>query len=208
MTQPLRIEKLQRGHAVESFDCNREALNRFLIRYALQNQQAGASQTYLVCKEHAQNGRGIKRPPKGLRSVSPRLAARIRALCALSEAEVVGYYTLVVGQVEYDDAPERLKKGLARHPVPIMLLVRLAVAASWQGKGLGAGLLKDSMLRTVQAADIAGIRAFAVHAKDDEAKEFYERFDFVASPSDPYHLFRLMKDVRVSSPDERLDRYS
>jgi predicted N-acetyltransferase YhbS len=163
VTHPLRIEKLQRSHAVESFDCSREALNRFLIRYALQNQQAGASQTYVT----------------------------------LTEAEVVGYYTLVVGQVEYDDAPQRLTKGLARHPVPIMLLARLAVAASWQGEGLGAGLLKDSMMRTVQAADIAGIRAFAVHAKDDDAKTFYERFDFVASSSDPYHLFRLMKDVRA-----------
>src|SRR5262245_14693670 len=112
MTQPLRIEKLQRSYTVESFDCGCEPLNRFLIRYALQNQQAGASQTYV----------------------------------ALSEAEVVGYYTLVVGHVEYDGAPERLKKGLARHPVPIMLLARLAVAASWQGKGLGAGLLKDAMV--------------------------------------------------------------
>ena len=164
MTCPLRIEKLHRGHAVESFDCNREALNRFLIRYALANQQASASQTYI----------------------------------ALSEAEVVGYYTIVVGQVAYDEAPERLTKGLARHPVPIMLLARLAVASSWQGKGLGGGLLKDAMLRTVQAADIAGIRAFAVHAKDDEAKVFYERFDFLASPVDPYHLFRLMKDVRAA----------
>jgi hypothetical protein len=53
------------------------------------------------------------------------------------------------------------------------------------------------MLRTLQAADIAGIRAFAVHAKDDEAKAFYEHFDFVASPSDPYHLFRLLKDLRT-----------
>jgi GNAT superfamily N-acetyltransferase len=159
----LRIEKLQRGHSVEGLDCGREALNRFLIRYALQNQQSGASQTYV----------------------------------ARAEAEVVGYYTLVVGQVEYDGAPERLKKGLARHAVPIMLLARLAIATRWQGKGLGSGLLKDAMLRTLQAADIAGIRAFAVHAKDDEAKAFYERFDFLASPSDPYHLFRLLKDIRA-----------
>jgi len=171
MRPTLRIEKLNRGHAIDTFDCSREPLNRFLIRYAFQNQQAGASQTYI----------------------------------ALSDAEVVGYYTLVVGQVEYSDAPERLTKGLARHAVPIMLLARLAVAASWQGKGLGAGLLKDAMLRTVQAADIAGIRAFAVHAKDDQAKAFYERFDFLASPSDPYHLFRLMKDVRAQlrNPDAR-----
>jgi predicted N-acetyltransferase YhbS len=159
----LRIEKLQRGHAVEGFDCGSEALNRFLIRHALQNEQAGASRTYV----------------------------------ALDDAEIAGYYTLVVGQVEYAAAPERLKKGLARHPVPIMLLARLAIATHWQGKGLGSGLLKDAMLRTLQAADIAGIRAFAVHAKDDQARAFYERFDFVASPSDPYHLFRLLKDIRA-----------
>ena len=158
---PLRIEKLRRSHNLETFDCGREALNRFLIRYAFPNQQAGASQTYV----------------------------------ALADEAVVGYYTLVVGQVEYSDAPGRLTKGLARHPVPIMLLARLAVAIAWKGKGLGSGLLKDAMLRTVQAADIAGIRAFAVHAKDDGARAFYERFDFVASASDPYHLFRLLKDI-------------
>lgn len=160
----LRIEKLERGHKVDLFDCGRDALNRFLIRYALQNQQAGASQTYV----------------------------------AMADVHVIGYYTLVVGQVEYGDAPERLTKGLARHPVPIMLLARLAVATSWQGKSLGSGLLKDAMLRTLQAADIAGIRAFAVHTKDDEANSFYEHFDFVASPSDPYHLFRLLKDIRAA----------
>ena len=163
----LGIEKLRRAHTVEGFDCGEEALNRFLIRYAFQNQQAGASQTYV----------------------------------ALADAEIVGYYTLVVGQVEHEGAPERLKKGLARHPVPIMLLARLAIARRWQGKGLGAGLLKDAMLRTLEAADIAGIRAFAVHAKDDNAKAFYERFDFIASPSDPYHLFRLLKDIRAALRD-------
>ena len=158
----LHIEKLRRSHAIDAFDCGREALNLFLVRYAFQNQQTEASQTYV----------------------------------ALLDEELVGYYTLVFGQVEYNDAPGRATKGLARHPVPIMLLARLAVAIPWQGKGLGSGLLRDAMLRTVQAADIAGIRAFAVHAKDDEAKAFYEHFDFVPSPSDPYHLFRLLKDLR------------
>ena len=158
----LHIEKLRRSHAIDAFDCGREALNLFLVRYAFQNQQTEASQTYV----------------------------------ALLDEELVGYYILVVGQVEYNDAPGRATKGLARHPVPIMLLGRLAVAIPWQGKGLGSGLLRDAMLRTVQAADIAGIRAFAVHAKDDEAKAFYEHFDFVPSPSDPYHLFRLLKDLR------------
>jgi len=160
---PLRIEKLSRSHNVEAFDCGKEPLNRFLIRFALQNQQANASQTYL----------------------------------ALSGDEIVGFYTLVVGQVEYADAPERLTKGIARHAVPIMLLARLAVALGQQGRGIGSGLLKDAMRRTLQAADIAGIRAFAVHAKDDEARAFYERFDFVPSPADPYHLFVLLKDLRA-----------
>lgn len=121
---------------------------------------------------------------------------------ALAGRRVVGYYTLVVGPAEHDSAPPRLKKGLARHPVPIMLLARLAVSISWQGTGLGSGLLKDALSRTLGAADIAGIRAFTVHAKDEASKSFYERFDFLPSPTDPYHLYRLRKDIRASI-DER-----
>lgn len=114
----------------------------------------------------------------------------------LADDTVIGFYTLVVGEVAHAEAPERLVKGLARHPVPIMLLARLAVARDWQGKGIGAGLLRDAVLRTLQAADIAGIRALAVHAKDDVARAFYRRFDFVESPTDPLHLFALIKDLR------------
>lgn len=114
----------------------------------------------------------------------------------LADDTVIGFYTLVVGEVAHAEAPERLVKGLARHPVPIMLLARLAIARDWQGKGIGAGLLRDAVLRTLQAADIAGIRALAVHAKDDAARAFYRRFDFVESPTDPLHLFALIKDLR------------
>ena len=156
-----RVEKLTRSHAVDRFDCGEEALNRFLIRYALPSQQANASQTYV----------------------------------GLADDTVIGFHTLVVGEVAYGDAPERLTKGLARHPVPIMLLARLAVSTDWQGKGVGAGLLRDAVLRTLQAADIAGIRALAVHAKDDAARSFYRRFGFVESPTDPLHLFALIKDL-------------
>jgi GNAT superfamily N-acetyltransferase len=162
VTAELRIERLSRNHAVENFDCGREELNRFLIRYALTNEQAGASRSYV----------------------------------AVAGTEIVGFYTLVVGQVSYEGAPARLTRGVARHPVPIMLLARLAVSVGWQGRSIGAGLLKDAMRRTLQAADIAGIRAFAVHAKDDAAQAFYRHFDFVPSPTDPMHLFLLLKDVR------------
>jgi GNAT superfamily N-acetyltransferase len=161
------IEKLRRDHPIEGFDCGREELNRYLLRHAWQNQQAGASQTYV----------GI-----------------------VGDA-VAGFYTLAVGQVMREEAPERLTKGLARHPIPNMLLARLAVDRPWHGQGAGKALLRDAVGRTLQAADIAGIRAFAVHAKDEQARRFYEHFDFVPSPSDPMHLFVLLKDVRrITAP--------
>lgn len=113
------------------------------------------------------------------------------------EQRVAGYYSLAVGAVEHADATGRVSKGLARHPIPVMLLARLAIDRAEQGKGLGKALLKDALLRTAQAADIAGIRALLVHAKDDEARAWYEQFDFKPSPTDPYHLFLLMKDLRA-----------
>jgi GNAT superfamily N-acetyltransferase len=110
---------------------------------------------------------------------------------------VVAYYSLAVGSVMHETAPGRVTRGLARHPVPVMLLTRLAVDRAEQGTGIGRGLLKDALLRTVQAADIAGIRALLVHAKDEEAKAWYLKYDFEPSPSDPLHLFLLLKDIRA-----------
>lgn len=123
-------------------------------------------------------------------------ASSAQTYVGVVDGEVVGFYSLTVGHVEYAEAPERVQKGLARHPVPIMLLARLAVHKNWQGKGIGKGLLKDAVLRTMQAADIAGIRALAVHAKDDQARRYYEQFDFIPSPTDPLHLLALLKDLR------------
>ncbi len=114
----------------------------------------------------------------------------------LVDHTVVGYYALAVGSVEQEQAPERVKKGLAKHSIPIMLLARLAVDRHWQNQGIGAALVKDAVLRTLQAADIAGIRALVVHAKDDAARSFYAHLDFLPSPSDPLHLFLLLKDAR------------
>jgi GNAT superfamily N-acetyltransferase len=159
-----RIEPLQASHAVEAFDCGDEALNRFLIRFALANQRARASRTYV----------------------------------ALAGDVVVGFHTLVVGEVSPEQVPERIRKGLARHPIPLMVLARLAVAVDHQGQGLGAALLKDAISRTLAAANIAGIRALAVHAKDERARGFYEHFGFRPSPSDPLHLFVLLKDLQRS----------
>lgn len=114
----------------------------------------------------------------------------------VADHTVIGFYSLAVGSVEYEQASERVRKGLAHHPIPVMLLARLAVDQHWHNQGVGAGLLKDAMLRTLQAADIVGIRALLVHAKDQQAKWFYQHFNFIPSPSDPLHLLILLKDVR------------
>lgn len=109
---------------------------------------------------------------------------------------VVGYYSLAVGSVDPQAAPSRVMKGLARHPVPVMILARLAVDKEHQRKGLGQALLRDALLRTAQAADIAGIRCVLVHAKDDAARQWYESWEFEPSPTDPYHLFLMRKDLK------------
>lgn len=114
---------------------------------------------------------------------------------------VVGYYSLATGQVTHEEAPPRVAKGMPRHPIPVMLLARLAADLSWQGRGLGTALLANAMRRTLQVADIAGIRALVVHAKDDKATRFYQHFDFDASPTDPLHLSILIKEIRRQITD-------
>jgi GNAT superfamily N-acetyltransferase len=119
-------------------------------------------------------------------------------VCCIN-SQVVGYYSLVVGSVNPESAPSRVMKGLARHPVPVMILARLAVDQAHQGKGLGQALLKDALLRTAQAADIAGMRALLVHAKDETARQWYESWEFESSPTDSFHLFLLLKDLKCKT---------
>ncbi|MEY4591646.1 MAG: Histone acetyltransferase HPA2-related acetyltransferase [Pseudomonadota bacterium] len=112
------------------------------------------------------------------------------------DGKVIGFYSLAVGGVSPEQTTARVAKGLARHPVPVMLLARLAVDGPWQGQGIGQALLKDALLRTLQAANIAGIRCLLVHAKDQAAKDWYESWELEPSPTDPYHLFLLLKDLK------------
>lgn len=118
------------------------------------------------------------------------------------DGQVVGYYSLAVGSIDHARAPERVVKGQPRHPVPVMLLARLAVDRGCQGQGLGKALLKDALLRTAQAADIAGIRCLLVHAKDEGARRWYESWDFEPSPGDPFHLVLLLKDLKRLLPQQ------
>lgn len=111
---------------------------------------------------------------------------------------VVGYFSLAYGNVLREETPERIAKGLARHPVPVILLARLAVDQREAGRGLGKALLKEALLRAESAADIAGARALLVHAIDKKAQTFYEHFGFERSPVDELTLMLLMKDLRAA----------
>ena len=162
MNDAWTIEKLRREHALDSFDCGKENLNRFLKRQAWNSQQAHSAQTYVLVRD----------------------------------VTVLGYYSLAAGSISHDEATERIRKGLARHPIPVILLARLAVDNSLQGRGIGPALLKDALLRVADAADTIGARALLVHAKDDAAKGFYAHFNFEPSSSDPYHLLLIMKDLK------------
>jgi GNAT superfamily N-acetyltransferase len=158
------VEKLTRDHNVSSFDSGKPALDDWLRRFALINQQSDAARTYVV---HC-SGR------------------------------VVGYYSLSAGSVRREDSPARVAKGLARHPIGVILLARLAVDRREQGAGLGKTLLADALSRALSAADAIGARAILVHALDEEAAEFYKRFGFEPSPLDSRQLFLLMKDLRAA----------
>lgn len=112
--------------------------------------------------------------------------------------QVVGFYSLCAASVDFEQTPERIRKGLARHEVPLVLLARLAVDTRFQGVGLGASLLQDAFLRFLRAQEAIGARALLAHAKDTRAKAFYEKWGFVATDGLPFHLYLLTKQVKAT----------
>jgi GNAT superfamily N-acetyltransferase len=143
------------------------------------------------------------------RAEQNELSGASRTYVVCDGTRVVGYYTLAAGAVAHVDAPGRIRRNMA-DPVPVVVLGRLAVDRTFHGRGLGAGLLKDAVLRIVQAAEIAGIRAILMHAISEPAKRFYETHGLVASPIDPLTVMitvteavRMMgRQLSTSQPDE------
>ena len=146
-------EHLTPQHNIAAFDSGTPSLDDWLKRRALENENSGASRTYVV----TDGGR------------------------------VVGYYALANGAVTSTETPRAVGQRMPKS-VPVMLIGRLAVDRAYQGRGVGAGLLKDAVIRTLQAAGIAGIRAILVHAISEDAKRFYLRHGFVESPIAPLTL--------------------
>jgi GNAT superfamily N-acetyltransferase len=119
-------------------------------------------------------------------------ASRTYVVCV--GRKVVGYYTLAAGAVAHAEAPGRLRRNMP-DAVPVMVLGRLAVDRTIHGQGVGTGLLRDAVLRTVQAAEIVGIRAILVHAISEAARRFYEKYGFVASPLDPLTVMITVEEA-------------
>jgi GNAT superfamily N-acetyltransferase len=129
-------------------------------------------------------------------------ASRTYVVC--TGLRVVAYYGLAVGAVAHAGAPGRVRRNMP-DPVPVMIIGRLAVDQEFHGHGLGQGLLRDAVLRTLQAAEIAGIRAILVHAISSDARRFHERHGFVHSPIDPMMLMITLADVarELSGPKRK-----
>jgi len=122
-------------------------------------------------------------------------ASRTYVVCI--DNNVVGYYTLAVGSICHEQAIGKLRRNMP-NPIPVMVLGRLAVDATLQGRGIGPGMLRDAVFRTQKVAEIAAIKAILVHAISDRAKTFYEDFGFQVSPVDPMTLMVTLKDIEMS----------
>lgn len=129
------------------------------------------------------------------RAVRNESAGASRTYVVCEGARVVGYYCLATGAVECRQAPGRVRRNMP-DPIPVMLMGRLAVDRTQQGRGLGRALLKDAILRTLKAAGIAGMRALLVHALDEDAARFYRHNGFLDSPIDPLVLMLPLDTAR------------
>ena len=125
-------------------------------------------------------------------------SARTYVIVDADQERVVGYHALTAAALERAAATPRVIKGMPQYPIPVVLLARLAVDLLLAGRGLGAWLLRDAMMRALAAAETIGVRAMLVHAIDDDARAFYRRHGLEPSPTDPLHLMILIKDIAAA----------
>jgi len=122
--------------------------------------------------------------------------ARVYVVTPTDEPRVVGYHALAAASVVHDDAPAALRRSAGRSPIPVILLARLGVDVTVQGRGVGAALVKDALLRAWQASETIGARALLIHAESAQARDFYLHLaEFDASPTDSLHLVLLMGEI-------------
>lgn len=163
------VEPLSRTHVRDGLDCGSAAQSSWLTTHALQAHQSGSSRIYVVTGTDENEER----------------------------RRVVGYYALAAGSVARAQSPQRMTQGAGRYDQPVVILTRLGVDMSVQGAGLGRALVVDALRRVAVAGEVIGVRAVLIHCENDSARDFYLSLaKFEASPTDPMHLFLLMKDLR------------
>ncbi|MBE9207482.1 GNAT family N-acetyltransferase [Nostoc sp. LEGE 06077] len=131
------------------------------------------------------------------RALNNEASGASRTYVVTIEQKVIAYYCLANGSVLNTTAPGKVRRNMP-NTILVMVIGRLAVDFNWQGKGIGRALVRDAVIRTLQAANIAGIRAILVHAISEEAKQFYERCGFVASLVAPMTLMITVKDGKAA----------
>ena len=130
------------------------------------------------------------------RALANQLSGASRTFVVLDESRlVVGYYALAAGAVAHEHATGGVRRNMP-DPIPVLVLGRLAVAQRAQGLQLGAALLRDAVLRAIAVSENAGVRALLVHALNQSARAFYERYGFQGSPLDPMTLM-----LRLNGPN-------
>jgi len=125
-------------------------------------------------------------------------SARTRVIRDNEHDRVVGYHAMAAASISPAQATARAAKGMPRHPIPAVLLARLAVDTDVRGRGIGAWLLRDAILRALSVSAELGVRVMLVHAIDDDARAFYLGHGFEPSPTDALNLQLLLKDARRS----------
>lgn len=123
-------------------------------------------------------------------------ATRVYVTCPTGSMDVVGYYGLSTGQLRHRNAIGRMKRNMP-DPIPAVLLGRLAVHRSWQGRGIGADLLAHAVEKSTQVSEITGARLLVVHALHDAARAFYEHHGFTPLPGEADTLAFDLKHLVV-----------
>jgi GNAT superfamily N-acetyltransferase len=114
---------------------------------------------------------------------------------------VAGYYTLAAGAVAVANLPPEAAKRLPKHPVPVILLGRLAVDQKARGQGLGRALLRDALRHSLDLSEQLGLFAVEVLAIDTEARDFYRKYGFVPLADNDLHLFLPIKTIEEGRPE-------
>ena len=155
----------KKSHNRADFDCGEIALNEYLKKFASQNAAQDLSRTFVMLSS------------------------------ATDTKQILGYYTLTVGQIDFENLPTDLTKRIPRYPIPIARLARLAVEKDLQGKHLGQILLMDALRRCAKVSQETGIFGIVVDAKHEKAKKFYQKYGFIEINNQPLTLFIRMSTV-------------